>query len=174
MINVMRQVIVRCGRLGIIVDANLLLLYLIGRFDPKQISRFKRTYSFEADDYVLLSLILQQFQRIVTTPQVLTEVSNFSGQLAEPMRTKYFENLRTEICVLHEEFLESCEVASGGAFVKFGLTDAGIHRLAQSQYAVLTTDSKLYEYLASQGIDAINFNHLRPLGWTWLTEARRR
>jgi rRNA-processing protein FCF1 len=172
MIELIRLLIARHGRSGVIVDTNLLLLYFVGRFAPEHISRFKRTDTFIADDYLLLSLLLRQFQHVVTTPHVLAEVNALSRQLGEPLRTRYFEQFRIEICVLREEYVGSCSVADGNDFVKLGLTDAGIHRLARTPYLVLTGDFPLYNFLASQGLDVINFNHLRPLGWSWLAETR--
>ncbi len=163
--------IARHCRSGVIVDAGVLLLYFVGRFSPEQIARFKRTDSFSTDDYKLLCLLLSRFERLLTTPNILAEVSNLSGQIGEPLRTKYFEKLQTEICALHEEYITSREAATGTSFVRFGLTDASIHLLAKGSYLVLTVDFDLYQFLQSQGIDAINFNHLRPYGWTWLAKS---
>ena len=33
---------------GLLIDTNLLLLYLVGEVDPRIIARFKRTQAFEA------------------------------------------------------------------------------------------------------------------------------
>jgi hypothetical protein len=46
------------------------------------------------------------------------------------------------------------------------LTDAGIAHLVAGKYPVITTDSVLCEYLLGRGVDAINFNYLRRLGWS--------
>ena len=169
MIEVILELIARHRRSGVVVDTSVLLLYFIGRFAPEQITRFKRTENFVLDDFTTLTLLLGRFERLLTTPNVLTEVNSFSRQLGEPLRTDYFERLRGEIHLLQEEYVRSDEVAGGDVFMKFGLTDAGIHLLAQRPYLVLTTDFPLYMLLQSQGIDAINFNNLRPYGWEWLS-----
>ena len=82
---------------GILVDANLLLLYFIGKFDSRQVATFKRTSQFTAEDFKLLDRLLNQFARIVTTPQVLAEVNSLSGQWGEPARSRYFLRFAEEI-----------------------------------------------------------------------------
>jgi len=39
---------------GIIIDTNILLLYLVGRVNRDRIARFKRTATFLPEDYDLL------------------------------------------------------------------------------------------------------------------------
>ena len=133
-----------------------------------QITRFDRTSSFSIEDYELLRLLLSRFQRLLVTAHILTEVSNLMGQLRDPLRTQYFERLQAEICVLQEEPIESSTAAGGQAFVRFGLTDAGIHTLAEDGRLVITGDFPLYMFLSSQNIAVINFNQLRPFGWELL------
>lgn len=73
-------------RAGVLMDTNLLLLYLVGAFDPEEVPRFKRTSQFTPADFALLVRFLELFQRIVTTPHVLTEAGNLAGQLADHLR----------------------------------------------------------------------------------------
>jgi hypothetical protein len=40
---------------GILIDANLFLLYLIGSIDSSLISKFKRTSDFSVDDFNKIS-----------------------------------------------------------------------------------------------------------------------
>jgi hypothetical protein len=39
---------------GVLVDTNLLVLYLVGTVNPRRIPNFKRTGDFNIDDYNLL------------------------------------------------------------------------------------------------------------------------
>src|SRR6266404_343875 len=159
------ELIERHRQLGVVVDTNVLLLYFIGRFDPEEIGRFKRTNTFVIEDFRLLEWLLSQFGQLLTTPNILTEVSNLSGQFSGLRRSGYFEQLRTEVSLLREEYLGSRDVVTGDAFVRFGLTDASIHLLSKGGHLVLTGEVPLYTFLQSQGVDCINFNHLRPLAW---------
>ena len=148
---------------GILVDTNILLLHFVGSFDRSLISRFKRTQSYTVEDYDLLTEFLSHFDRTVTTPNILSEVNSLSGQMGEPARTGYFGHFATRIDILAEEYVVSAEVARIEHFPRIGLTDSGIMHLAKGCYLVLTDDFALCGFLQKEGIDVLNFNHLRPL-----------
>jgi rRNA-processing protein FCF1 len=146
---------------GILVDTNILLLHFVGSFDRSLITRFKRTERFTVEDFDLLEHILARFDRVVTTPNVLSEVNSLSNQLAEPARKGYFEDFARRIVPLHEEYVISAEAARRDCFPRLGLTDSGILHLVKDKYLVLTDDFRLHGTLEKHGVDAINFNHLR-------------
>lgn len=150
---------------GVLVDSNLLLVYCVGMYDPARIGRFKRTAAFSTDDFHLLARLMRFFQKVVTTPNILTEVNNLSNQLAEPGRSDYYAEFSKQIDSLDEHYLKSAQISTRDFFQRFGLTDSGIAELASGKYLVLSDDFKLVTHLQSIGIDAINFNHIRALGW---------
>ena len=159
------QIVEQYHTSGILVDAGVLLLRLVGLYDRDRISRFKNTKQFVPEDFDVLQRLLRFFARIITTPNVLTEVSNLSGQLGEPARSECFRSLAEEISVLEEHYVASSGAADEEAFARLGLTDSGIALLCRDHYPVVTTDFALAGYLRKLGIAVINFNHLRPLGW---------
>jgi hypothetical protein len=148
---------------GILIDTNIFLLYLVGSVNRERISKFKRTMQFEAEDYDTLLQIVSNFTEIITTPNILTEVNSLANQLGEPERSKCCQLFAILITQVKEEYLNSNDVAQQFFFAKFGLTDSGITQLAKDKYLVLTDDFKLSLFLLAQGIDTINFNHLRNL-----------
>ncbi len=119
--------------------------------------------SFE--DYDLLVQILEDFQKVVTTPNMLTEVNSLANQLGEPERSKCSAIFAQAISELEKFYIESKIVATNERFTKFELTDCGILNLARYQYLALTDDLKLAVYLQKEGIDTINFNNIRVYGW---------
>ncbi|WP_017324244.1 PIN domain-containing protein [Synechococcus sp. PCC 7336] len=152
---------------GLLVDTNILLLYFVGLTNRDRISRFKRTRQFGAEDFDLLSQILEKrFSQIVTTPNVLTEVNSFINQLGEPEREQCLEFFARAMVNLYELYLESEELVKSTEFSRFGLTDCGILELPVGQYLILTDDLRLTDSLQKRGVDVVNFNHLRPLGWS--------
>lgn len=147
---------------GIIIDTNILLLYFVGELNQERIARFKRTRQFTVIDYERLCEFLENFSRIVTTPNILTEVSNLIHQLGEPDRSTCYALLANKVEVLHESYVQSQNVASTDwMFLEYGLTDCGIAKLAKQSYLVLTDDLKATSCFLSQGVDVLNFNHLR-------------
>jgi hypothetical protein len=155
------------GNKGLLIDSNLLLLYFVGSYDPARIGTFKRTHSrgFTSDDFDLLLRLLTPFGAVVTTPNILTEVSNLSNQLRDDEKDTYYSVFADRAGLLTEHYTESKKICTLEHFKKFGLTDAGIISMAKGIYLVLTDDAPLVGYLQNVGIDVINFNQLRSLAW---------
>ena len=148
---------------GILLDTNILLLYLIGKFDKNLILKFKRTQTFTIQDYEILTFLLSKFNKIITLPNILTEISNLSGKLESFIKQNYFQIFAQKITIFSEHYIPSEQIRQKDAFKRFGITDAGILILAKDKYLVLTDDFRLSQYLQFQGIDVLNFNHLRIL-----------
>src|SRR4051794_35937703 len=90
-------IISKHARTGVVVDTNVLLLYLVGRFDRSRITTFKNTNQYVDDDFRLAEVLIGSFARIIVTPNILTEVSNLAGQLGEPARSKLLEFVATDV-----------------------------------------------------------------------------
>jgi len=155
----------RYSKAGILLDTNILLLYFVGTFDKNEILKFKRTKTFAIEDYFTLIAFLSHFEKVITTPNIITEVSNLSSQIGEHFRTDYFKQFACGIMLLNEFYLPSHDIARMEEFKRFGITDTGILCLAKTNYLVLTDDFKLSQYMQTKGIDALNFNHIRPINW---------
>lgn len=161
------QLLGRYKSRGILIDTNLLLLYFVGKYDSRRILSFERTRSrgFTLEDFKLLARVFDYFDQVITTPNILTEVSNLSGKLSDHEKPTYYSEFARQMAQLKEEYVESARVCSREFFKKFYLTDSGIVDLAKDQYLVLTDDFPLAGYLQKVDIDVINFNHLRSLNW---------
>jgi hypothetical protein len=137
---------------------------LVGRTNRHRIPECKRTQSYTADEYELLEHLVSQFKTVITTPHLLTEVSNLDP-LNGKERVK-FQNLYRQWVESAKEFYdESRLLVSDMVFDRLGLTDAAISFVARRDMLILTDDLALYDTLSRRGIDAINFNHIRTLVW---------
>ncbi len=152
------------ARRGVLVDSNLLLLFFLGAYDRKQIRQNSRLAKFTEEDCVILVRILDRCKPIITTPNILTEVSNLSNGIPEVERKAYFASIARQLLILKEEYLGSIS-ALANRWARFGLTDAGIAVIAKNRYLVLTDDFRLSQALQTEGIDTLNFNHLREINW---------
>lgn len=150
---------------GVLVDSNLLLLYLVGTYNPRQIGRLKRTNTFTEEDFLLLHRLLGHFDSVITTPPILTEVSNFVGQFPEGHIRSCTRILRQLISQLEEKHRDASTVSKHDYFLQFRLTDTGIADIAANDYVVVTDDLPLYHALANDQAAVVNFNHLRTLHW---------
>lgn len=151
---------------GVLIDTNILLLFLIGSYDKNLIERFKRTQIFAPEDYDTLVKFIGSFNTIVTTPNIITEVSNLLGQLPENIKATVFRKFIHLISVLSEQYISSRDVSALPEFIRFGVTDMSITTLSQVPHLVLTDDFRLSQYLQSKGADVINFNHIRTTYWS--------
>jgi rRNA-processing protein FCF1 len=160
-----RDLLERYRKKGILIDTNLLLMYFLGSLSVEEIPKFKRTQKYTVDDFYILSSVIEYVENVVTTPNILTEVSNLSWQLPEHLLHRYTQVFVRGIKALQEHSLSSAEIAQTDEIHVFGLTDAGIFLSAKNRYLVITDDFRLSQYLQYQKVDAINFNHIRNITW---------
>ena len=148
---------------GALLDANLLLVYVVGKTDPRRLADFPHTKQYR-DDFPLLERMVENFfPTIYTTPNVLTEVSNLGKKLG----AAFFGTLGKVVSVLEERYCASKNAAANPHFLKLGLIDAGLCTMA-ARHLVITADLHLYLVLGANNVDAVNYNHLRPLAWQGL------
>ena len=146
----------------ILVDSNLLLLLLIGSYDPSLIARFKRVSQYSAADFELLEKFIRMFSTVVTTPHVLTEVSNLANSLGSPVKREWFSHFRNALQLFDEQQFVSHELASKDEFLAFGLTDTALSCLC-GEALLVTEDYRLSGYLRSKNLPVINFSDIRAL-----------
>jgi len=150
---------------GVIYDTNVLLLYFCGLYNQQLIGSFKRVSKFTVDDFGILCKVAQYFQSLITTPHILSEVSNLLDDVEGRFKDAAYAAFARQLTEVDEIFLPAKEISEAECFGKLGLTDSGIRILAEGKYLVLTEDFPLLSRLHSLGIDALNFNHLRGLNW---------
>lgn len=162
MIEILSGLFERYRRKGILVDSSLLVVYLIGRFDRKQLANCRAIKSsFTFKEYDLLASFIGQCEPLITTPHVLTEVSNLAGKLPTSLHHRFRKFFRQVIEALFEERIPAVEIASDDTFIKFGLADSAIAKIAPGRYLILTEDAALSGFLHRKGVDVINFSHYR-------------
>jgi rRNA maturation endonuclease Nob1 len=154
---------------GALLDANLLLVYVVGKYDKDCLRQFHHTKQY-TNDFGLIKGLVEFFSVLYTTPNVLTEVSNLGGKLKSEA---FFSTLKAAVLVLKEQYCASSDAVATPGFEWLGLTDAGIMRLAANEFLVLTADWPLYNMLVSKNVDAVNINHLRQIKWSAQLQAPR-
>ncbi len=149
---------------GYFVDANLLVLLVVGGESRDLIAKHRRLKDFSARDYDLLRGLLNAQGRFLVTPNTLTEASNLLGQHGEPERSRLFRRFRSVIQEGEEVIVNSSLAASNSAFETLGLTDAALLESAAAATPLLTMDLGLC--LAAWELNpnfAVNFSQLRTI-----------
>ena len=149
----------------IILDANLLLLFVVGSTSRDYIQKHKRLQSYTDDDFILLRNMLSTASSIIVTPNTLTETSNLAGYIGDHARIKIYEVFRAlvEAPENQECFIESRMAVARPEFVRLGLTDSVLLHIATESRTLLTADADLYLAALNKGLKASNFNHFRNL-----------
>lgn len=144
-------------RKGIFIDTNILVLYIVGTVNPRYIKRFNRGKNdFDENDFILISEFIDSFETKITSPQILSEVSNFLDEKAD-----FCLGLKAYIKLSEEKYIKSEDLTKSNTFLKFGLADSSIVEVSKDSYLVFTDERPLFGYLTNQGIDAVNFEWLK-------------
>ena len=147
---------------GILIDANLALLYLVGSFDLRLVGdgKFNKLSNYKTEDYRLLLRLKCRFKKAVTTPHVLTEVSNLTNDLPERTKADCLKKFHETFVEIDELTVPSMKAAQRPEFHFLGLTDSAL-ALVSDQYLIVTDDARLVKKMNESGLQALNFNHLR-------------
>lgn len=147
---------------GILIDANLLLLYLVGFHDKRLVGdgKYNKLSKYSAEDFNLLVRLKAVFANCVTTAHVLTEVSNLANDLPESTKAECLSEFVQVFDDTEELELASFEVAKRSEFCYLGLTDCALAEVS-NRFLVVTDDARLVAKLGESGLEALNFNHLR-------------
>jgi predicted nucleic acid-binding protein len=153
------------SRAGLLIDTNLLVLFVVGGVNRDRIESFKRTRQYSKTDYQLLLRVLDGFEPLYTLAHVMAEVSNLTD-LTGRERLQARQLLKETLTILREPEMPSVRAAQSAPYESLGLVDAAIAALAREyKCTVLTDDLDLYLALSREGIMALNFAHLRERNW---------
>ena len=152
---------------GILLDTNILLLYLIGSFKIEFIKQFKRTCKYDLDDFEVIELVVSYFSKIVITPHILAEVWNFAEKITEPYLTGFIESSISKLEIFTEDYISKGEIIIDPHLLKLvGVTDLSIIIAAKSgNYLILTDDLRAYNAFLHSKVNAINLNHFKTERW---------
>jgi hypothetical protein len=147
----------------IILDTQLLVLYVVGLASPRYIKQHKRLRDVYTEvDFDLLSSMLERASRVIVPVNVYTEASNFlSSYIAEPARTRIMEKFRELIMARGEDYVPSERAAGRPEFIRLGLADAALLDAGDPSWTLLTADYDLYAAACRCHRPVENFNHIR-------------
>ena len=125
-----------------IIDANLLLVLVVGLNDPRLLGRKKHVAEYCKEDFDVLCGVLNDFDRLLVTPNIITECSNL-------------------ICGKDGHGANSSEATILAELLDEGVGDCSLLHLVDAQHAVVTADGALARAAQSINHASVNFNHVR-------------
>ena len=135
-----------------LIDANALIILLLGLIDPKLINKHKRTSIYEEQDFNDLVAFIGDIKELVVLPNVWTEVDNLLNNFSGNYKVKYIEQITETIKLTTEKFIESKTATKSVGFYDLGLTDSIMLEYSKECELLITSDSSLSDYAIANGI----------------------
>ncbi len=149
---------------GVMLDTNLLVMYLIGLYDRNLVPQFKRTEKYTTDQFDFLEYYVSQFSKLIVTPHVLAETWNFVEKLPKNDFEAFLDKVLPSIQIFEEEYIDKSTIISANGFSYIGITDMAVIKAAKATSClVITDDLRAYAQFFENGVDTININHLTPV-----------
>lgn len=147
----------------ILLDSDVLLLYLMGRVDRKRISEFPRTAHYTEAEFEVLERVVTSYPTVGVTPSVLTEASNLTKRGSRKLKKDLRRELRKLVSSLEENYVPSTEATANPNFVRLGLADVGLIEAAKTyagRAVIITDDGGLHRSATQSNIQSVNFTYL--------------
>ena len=144
----------------VFLDTGLLMLLVVGATNRKLIAKHRRLRAFQEKDYDALIDYIGHVDKVLVTPNTLTEASNLLDHHGEPERSRIFESLRIFIEEQEEIVVTSRTASQRKEFIRLGLTDAVLLEVVSNSNPLITVDLKLYKAaIRNESESAHNFRH---------------
>ena len=146
----------------IAIDTNFLLLLVVGHASRNLVERHKRLKAYTVRDFDQLANVLSEAQRVVTTPNAMTEVSNLApAGILEPLRSAIFSVLEEFSRRLDERYIPSRIATQAAEFRYLGLADSAWLCALDAETILLSADSRLCSAATARGYVAYGLADLR-------------
>lgn len=136
----------------IAIDTNTLLLLIIGQVDLRQLEKHKRISMFDRDDYEILLMEIRSFDNLLIIPNVWTEVDNLLNGFSGDLFYKYITIFKTISEKSTEKYLATNDLEIEDFWLRLGVTDLILLKVAKECEMLITIDSKLSDIATANGI----------------------
>ena len=89
----------------VIIDTNIFILFLAGQINENRIRNYTRNSLYTKEDYYLLINILSTYDRIITSPNIMTEVDNILNRITGEDKYKYLILVKTIYKQIIEKYI---------------------------------------------------------------------
>jgi predicted nucleic acid-binding protein len=141
----------------VIIDTNIFILFLAGQINENRIKNYTRNSLYTKEDYYLLLNILSNYDRIITSPNILTEVDNILNRITGEDKYKYLILIKTIYKQTIEKYIKTEVVIQNWFFNTLGITDSAILMMAKESELLISGDSSLCDYAKSLNIKTFDF-----------------
>ena len=141
----------------VIIDTNIFILFLAGFINENRIKNYTRNSLYTKEDYYFLLNILSNYDRIITSPNILTEVDNILNRITGEDKYKYLVLVKTIYKQTLEKYIKTHIESQNWFFDSLGITDSAILMMAKESELLISGDSSLCDYAKSLNIKTFDF-----------------
>jgi rRNA-processing protein FCF1 len=141
----------------VIIDTNIFILFLAGQINENKIQRYTRNSLYTKEDYYLLLNILSNYDRIITSPNILTEVDNILNRITGEDKYKYLVLVMAIYKQTIEKYIKTEIISRNWFFDTLGITDSAILMMAKESELLISGDSSLCDHARSLNIKTFDF-----------------
>lgn len=145
----------------LILDTNVLAVFVIGRVDPNLLGVAKRFKEYRPSDFEILYTYLSLFNEIIILPNIISEVSNLIRYLKGERRQACMEVLASLALSGSERYIPSDSAARQPEYITLGITDAAILCALGEDTYLLTADRELQLAAICRSHEVQHFEDLR-------------
>jgi hypothetical protein len=141
----------------VILDSNIFILFLAGQINENKIERYTRNSLYTKEEYYFLLNILAGYDKIITSPNILTEVDNILNRITGEDKYKYLVLAKAIYKQTIEKYIRTETVAQNWFFDTLGITDSSILMMAKDCELLISGDSRLCDHAKSLNIRTFDF-----------------
>jgi hypothetical protein len=141
----------------VIIDTNIFILFLAGQINENKIKNYTRNSLYTKEDYYFLLNILSNYDRIITSPNILTEVDNILNRITGEDKYKYLILVKTIYKQTIEKYIKTETISQNWYFDTLGITDSVILMMAKESELLISGDSSLCDHAKSLNIKTFDF-----------------
>jgi len=143
-------------RKALVLDTNLFVLLVVGAAGEELVEAHRRLSGYTREHYRWLRDIVRTAPKVVCTPHIPAETSNFLRQGGANVARRCMEQFSRLIGSAGEIWRPASELATADPFIRLGLTDAAILDLAPEDHILLTVDFDLDGAARKRGFEVQN------------------
>jgi len=101
--------------------------------------------------------VLADYDRIITSPNILTEVDNILNRIGGEDKYKYLVLVKTMYKQTIEKYIKTEKITQNWYFDSLGITDSSILMMAKDCELLISGDSSLCDHAKSLNIKTFDF-----------------